>query len=133
VSRWDRFVETFFNTRVMARYLPDILSGVVVTIELAALVVVTGIAAGLHAVLRLPPGTEPSVVRAAAHQGLAVDGLTPRHRHPDAVTTPLDALVVGYGTPPEHAFEAAVTALGDLLGEAATMRACPREIRSSRR
>ncbi|MDX3247113.1 PLP-dependent aminotransferase family protein, partial [Streptomyces sp. ME18-1-4] len=44
---------------------------------------VTGIAAGLHAVLRLPPGTEPSVVRAAAHQGLAVDGLTPRHRHPD--------------------------------------------------
>ncbi|MDX2675614.1 MocR-like pyridoxine biosynthesis transcription factor PdxR [Streptomyces sp. NY05-11A] len=72
---------------------------------------VTGIAAGLHAVLRLPPGTEPSVVRAAAHRGLAVDGLTPRHRHPDAVTTPLDALVVGYGTPPDHAWSGALDAL----------------------
>ena len=47
MSRWDRFTDTFFNTKVMARYLPDILSGVVVTIELAVLVVVTGILAGL--------------------------------------------------------------------------------------
>ena len=47
MSRWDRFTETFFNTKVMARYLPDILSGVVVTIELAVLVVITGILAGL--------------------------------------------------------------------------------------
>src|SRR5207245_11218751 len=39
--------ETFFNTKVMLKYLPDILSGVVVTIELAALIVVAGIAAGL--------------------------------------------------------------------------------------
>jgi len=39
--------ETFFNGKVMLRYLPDILSGVVVTIELAVLVVVTGILAGL--------------------------------------------------------------------------------------
>jgi len=31
----------------MLKYLPDILSGVVVTIELAVLIVVTGIAAGL--------------------------------------------------------------------------------------
>ncbi|WP_406007168.1 PLP-dependent aminotransferase family protein [Streptomyces sp. NBC_00637] len=72
---------------------------------------VTGIAAGLHAVLRLPPGTEEAVVRAAAYQGLAVDGLTPRHRHPDAVTEPLDALVVGYGTPPDHAWTGALDAL----------------------
>ena len=49
MSRWDRFVETFFNARVMAKYLPDILSGVVVTIELAVLIVVTGLAAGLAA------------------------------------------------------------------------------------
>ena len=44
---WDRFTETFFNTKVMLKYMPDILSGVVVTIELAVLIVVTGIAAGL--------------------------------------------------------------------------------------
>src|ERR687888_452216 len=39
MSSWNRFAETFFNTNVMHRYLPDILSGVVVTIELAALIV----------------------------------------------------------------------------------------------
>ncbi|MFI5874175.1 PLP-dependent aminotransferase family protein [Streptomyces sp. NPDC051445] len=72
---------------------------------------VTGIAAGLHAVLRLPPGTEEEAVRAAAGQDLAVDGLVPRYRHPDAVTEPLDALVVGYGTPPDHAWSGALDAL----------------------
>ena len=45
MSSWDRFTDTFFNGKVMLRYLPDILSGVVVTIELALLIVVTGIAA----------------------------------------------------------------------------------------
>ncbi|MFD4524505.1 PLP-dependent aminotransferase family protein [Streptomyces sp. NPDC058470] len=70
----------------------------------------TGIAAGLHAVLQLPPGTEQSVLRAAAWQGLAVHGLS-RYRHPHAVTDPLDALVVGYGTPPDHAWSGALDAL----------------------
>src|SRR5262245_10332401 len=59
MSRWDRFLDTFFNARVMARYLPDILSGVVVTIELAALVVVTGIAAGLTLALIRSLGVRP--------------------------------------------------------------------------
>ncbi|MFE5009469.1 PLP-dependent aminotransferase family protein [Streptomyces sp. NPDC056696] len=71
----------------------------------------TGIAAGLHAVLQLPPGTEQSVVRAAAWQRLGVSGLS-SFRH-DAATTepPLDALVVGYGTPPDHAWTSALEAL----------------------
>src|SRR5882757_4604947 len=34
MSAWDRFADTFFNAKVMLKYLPDILSGVVVTIEL---------------------------------------------------------------------------------------------------
>jgi polar amino acid transport system permease protein len=46
-GNWERFTDTFFNTKVMLKYLPDILSGVVVTIELALLIVVTGLAAGL--------------------------------------------------------------------------------------
>ncbi|MEE1927944.1 PLP-dependent aminotransferase family protein [Streptomyces sp. TRM 70351] len=72
---------------------------------------VTGIAAGLHAVLELPPGTEPDAVRGAAWQGLAVDGLA-RFRHPAAPeAAPADALVVGYGAPPEHAFADALDAL----------------------
>ena len=37
MSSWDRFTDTFFNAKVMWKYLPDILSGVVVTIELALL------------------------------------------------------------------------------------------------
>ncbi|MEU3946126.1 PLP-dependent aminotransferase family protein [Streptomyces sp. NPDC029526] len=71
---------------------------------------VTGIAAGLHAVLRLPPGTEPSVVRAATWQGLRVLGLG-RFRHPAATDTPVDGLVVGYATPPDHAWAGALEAL----------------------
>ncbi|MEU5280648.1 PLP-dependent aminotransferase family protein [Streptomyces asoensis] len=83
---------------------------------------VTGIAAGLHAVLLLPPGTQEAVVRAAARQGLALDGLTGRYRHPDAVDEPPDALVVGYGTPPDHAWAGALDALCAALGEALSRR-----------
>ncbi|GGK58273.1 MocR-like pyridoxine biosynthesis transcription factor PdxR [Streptomyces flaveus] len=74
---------------------------------------VTGIAAGLHAVLRLPPGSEEAAVRAAHWQGLALDGLDV-FRHPEAPTSAPDGpdgLVVGYATPPEHAYGAALDAL----------------------
>ncbi|MEC3957661.1 PLP-dependent aminotransferase family protein [Nocardia sp. CDC153] len=71
---------------------------------------VTGIAAGLHAVLELPTGTEESTLRAARRLGLAVDGLH-RYRHPDATTPARDGLVIGYGTPADHAFGPALEAL----------------------
>ncbi|MEU5886635.1 PLP-dependent aminotransferase family protein [Streptomyces sp. NPDC047461] len=71
---------------------------------------VTGIAAGLHAVLRLPPGTEQSVVQSAAWQGVALHGLS-YFRHPKAVTERLDALVVGYGAPSDRAWAGALEAL----------------------
>ncbi|MFH8489962.1 MocR-like pyridoxine biosynthesis transcription factor PdxR [Streptomyces longisporoflavus] len=70
----------------------------------------TGIAAGLHAVLRLPPGTEQSTAKAAAWQGLALEGLA-GFRHPQATMPASDGLVVGYSTPPEHAYGAALEAL----------------------
>ncbi|MEV2195385.1 PLP-dependent aminotransferase family protein [Streptomyces phaeochromogenes] len=76
---------------------------------------VTGIAAGLHAVLRLPPGSEQSAVKAAVWQGLALDGLAefrhPEFRHPEAAMSAPDGLVVGYATPSEHAYGAALEAL----------------------
>ncbi|WP_031477614.1 PLP-dependent aminotransferase family protein [Streptomyces bicolor] len=75
---------------------------------------VTGIAAGLHVLLRLPPGTEKSVVQAAAWQGLALHGLT-YFRHESATAEQVDALVVGYGTPPDHAWAGALEALGRVL------------------
>jgi polar amino acid transport system permease protein len=43
----ERLADTFFNLRVMAEYLPKIVEGFFVTIELALAVVVTGIATGL--------------------------------------------------------------------------------------
>ncbi len=48
---------------------------------------VTGIAAGFHAVLSLPPGTEQSVVQAAAWQGLALHTLS-FYRHEHALAAP---------------------------------------------
>lgn len=70
----------------------------------------TGIAAGLHAVLRLPPGTERSTVKAAAWQGLGLDPLAD-FRHPAATMPAEDGVVVGYATPPDHAYGAALEAL----------------------
>ncbi|KAA6214417.1 PLP-dependent aminotransferase family protein [Streptomyces albofaciens JCM 4342] len=77
-------------------------------------ITVSGIAAGLHAVLELPAQDgeqgEEAALRAARWQGLALDGLT-TYRHPDATGPARHGLVVGYATPPEHAFGAALEAL----------------------
>ncbi|MFE2990477.1 PLP-dependent aminotransferase family protein [Streptomyces sp. NPDC059262] len=82
--------------------------------ERAPGVAVTGIAAGLHAVLRLPPGTERSVVKAAAWGGVALDGLS-EFRHPEATMPHTDGLVVGYSTPSDLAYGAALDALCGVL------------------
>jgi polar amino acid transport system permease protein len=47
VAGWDKFLDTFFNLKVMAKYLPDILWGTLLTIELAVLIVLAGILGGL--------------------------------------------------------------------------------------
>jgi len=78
---------------------------------------VTGIAAGLHAVLRLPSGQEEEdlVARAARH-GLAVEGLGAysmgEHRAGPA-------LVAGYATPPAHAYTTALARLCAVLAPGA--------------
>ena len=41
------FIDTFFKPQLIARYLPDILNGMAVTMEIAFLVVIAGIALGL--------------------------------------------------------------------------------------
>jgi GntR family transcriptional regulator / MocR family aminotransferase len=74
---------------------------------------VSGLAAGLHAVLRLPAGrVEAEVEAAAAGRGLALDGM---HRFCLADIGHPEALVLGYGTPPAHAFTTAVTRLCAVL------------------
>ncbi|MEV4744027.1 PLP-dependent aminotransferase family protein [Streptomyces sp. NPDC049555] len=78
-------------------------------------IAVTGIAAGLHAVLALPPGTEAATLRAAAWRGLALEGLG-RFRHPQAPSgIPGDGLIVAYGTPADHAFSGELEALLSVL------------------
>ena len=59
MSNWDRFVETFFNAKVMARYLPDILQGALVTIQIAGLVIVSGLVLGLALALLRSFGFRP--------------------------------------------------------------------------
>ncbi|MCJ1679508.1 PLP-dependent aminotransferase family protein [Streptomyces sp. APSN-46.1] len=77
-------------------------------------VVVSGIAAGLHAVLELPAGTEQALVQAAAWHDLALMGLT-WYRHPESDMPVRDALVVGYGTPAESAWGLTLGALVSTL------------------
>jgi polar amino acid transport system permease protein len=47
MDRGTLFIDTFFKPELIVRYLPDILKGMVVTIEIAVLVVVAGITLGL--------------------------------------------------------------------------------------
>ncbi|HEY3953241.1 MAG TPA: PLP-dependent aminotransferase family protein [Streptosporangiaceae bacterium] len=77
----------------------------------------TGISAGLHALLHLPAGhTEDQVCASAARRGLAVGGLagytTPAVTHPPA-------LVVGYAGPPAHGYTAALARLCAALSDSA--------------
>ncbi|WP_438292141.1 PLP-dependent aminotransferase family protein [Streptomyces sp. HUAS TT7] len=81
--------------------------------ERAPEVRVSGIAAGLHALVELPPGTERSIIRAATWQGLALEGLS-RYRHPE-LAPERDALVVGYGTPSDSGWTGALDALCNVL------------------
>jgi polar amino acid transport system permease protein len=59
VTAWSKFVDTFFNAKVMAKYLPDILAGTVLTIELALLIVLSGLLAGLVLALIRSLGVRP--------------------------------------------------------------------------
>jgi len=74
---------------------------------------VTGVAAGLQALLRLPSGQrEDDVVARAGARGLAIDGLAGYHtggaRHGPA-------LVIGYARPADHAFTTALARLAAVL------------------
>jgi GntR family transcriptional regulator/MocR family aminotransferase len=77
---------------------------------------VSGIAAGLHALVELPATwSEEDVVARASARGLAVAGLGsyahgPHQQH-------RAALVVGYAKPPEHAFTGALARLLAVLAE----------------
>ncbi|GAA1795583.1 PLP-dependent aminotransferase family protein [Agromyces lapidis] len=75
---------------------------------------VTGIAAGMHAVLALPPNVRASeVVVAAAESGIAVSDLA-RYRATGAQASP-EALVVGYGNLSDALVDDAVARLAGVI------------------
>ncbi|MEU2626657.1 MULTISPECIES: PLP-dependent aminotransferase family protein [Kitasatospora] len=110
---YDRHVR---RSRLQYRRRRDRL--VAVLAERAPEVRVTGIAAGLHAVLELPPGSldEEELRRQAAWLGLSLNTLG-WCRTPSAGPEPErpPALVIGYGTPSDRAFEPALDALCTLI------------------
>ena len=81
---------------------------------------VTGIAAGMHAVLELS-GTslERAALARASQHGLAIEGLGSYHAGqagPDNDDHQARAgLVIGYGRPPEHAYTTALARLSAIL------------------
>jgi GntR family transcriptional regulator/MocR family aminotransferase len=78
-------------------------------------VTVTGISAGLHVLVRLPPGVpEDDVIMRAAGRGLALEGLAACRAGSQELPP---ALIVGYATPPGHAFSTAVARLCAVLAD----------------
>ncbi|MGW4644303.1 MocR-like pyridoxine biosynthesis transcription factor PdxR [Sphaerisporangium sp. NPDC004334] len=71
----------------------------------------SGIAAGLHAVLRFPgtSGSEPRLLSHLEAHGVTVGGVTPFYGRPEDAPF---GIVIGYATPPEHAYS---HALGTLI------------------
>jgi GntR family transcriptional regulator / MocR family aminotransferase len=79
---------------------------------------VTGIAAGLHAVLELPAtDLEQRLVARATEHGLALEGLDSYRAGGESPSTAADraGLVIGYGRPPEHAYTTALARLCAVL------------------
>lgn len=73
----------------------------------------TGLAAGCHAVLRLPPPvTEAAAIEACARESVAVYGMS-RYRS-DGGTEPAE-LVLGFGNVRESAIAAAMARVGPRL------------------
>ncbi|MGA8112693.1 MAG: hypothetical protein WCA46_03410 [Actinocatenispora sp.] len=103
---YDRHVR---RSRARYRRRRDALLGVLQTGHTAS-----GIAAGLHVVVSLPPGrTEAEVLDAAARRGVGVDAMARHHRSPGPHP---QRLIVGYGAPPDHAFPAALREFRAVLG-----------------
>jgi GntR family transcriptional regulator/MocR family aminotransferase len=109
---FDRHIR---HSRMRYRRRRDLLRTVLA--EQAPAVKVHGIAAGLHTVIDLPPDgpTENEVIEYLAGHGVAVHGLA-SYRHRVVGGAPA-ALVVGFATPPEHAFALGARALAAALAD----------------
>jgi len=74
---------------------------------------VTGLAAGFHAILHLPTGTdEDELIAEAGRRGVGLYGMAGLH-HTARPAGP--RLVLGFGDTPRHAIQAGIAAIADLL------------------
>ncbi|HET6705703.1 PLP-dependent aminotransferase family protein [Amycolatopsis sp.] len=74
---------------------------------------VTGLAAGFHAILHLPPGAdEQQVIDQARERGVGLYGLAGMHRVPGPRPP---RLILGFGDTPDHAIAPGIAAVADLL------------------
>ncbi|MEQ0564374.1 PLP-dependent aminotransferase family protein [Amycolatopsis sp. NEAU-NG30] len=74
---------------------------------------VTGLAAGFHAIVHLPPGSdEEQVIERARERGVGLYGVAPMHSAPGPRPP---RLVLGFGDTPDHAIEPGIAAVADLL------------------
>jgi GntR family transcriptional regulator/MocR family aminotransferase len=74
---------------------------------------VTGLAAGFHAVLHLPPGAgEEQVIDQARQRGVGLYGLAGLHATPGPWPP---RLILGFGDTPDHAIAPGIAAVADLL------------------
>lgn len=98
--------------RIRYRRRRDTLADALSTFDIG----ISGLSAGINVLLTLPDGAEHEVLQRAGEAGVGVQGLSIM-RHPLAgpdVARP-DGVIVGFGTPAEHAFAAAVDALCGVL------------------
>jgi GntR family transcriptional regulator/MocR family aminotransferase len=82
---------------------------------------VSGLAAGLQAVIEVPATAEPVIVAEAARRGLKLSTIAEfQHSHPDAVASLKDCggLVVNYASTSDNAWEGALTLLSDIIAVA---------------
>lgn len=102
------------HVRRMRRRYRDRRDRLVETLDhYAPMTAVHGISAGLHAVVTLPENLiEDDVVDLARERDIALTGLAPFWHGTRRTTT---GIVVGYGTPVEHQFAAALDHFGRLL------------------
>ncbi|MFC8933941.1 PLP-dependent aminotransferase family protein [Rhodococcus sp. NPDC057135] len=75
---------------------------------------IEGISAGLHAVIRLPSGSEQAVLAAAQTHDLGLEGLS-TFRHPDVSSVGGDGIVVGYSTPTQSQYPRTLDVLCEVL------------------
>ncbi|MGE2720064.1 PLP-dependent aminotransferase family protein [Mycolicibacterium celeriflavum] len=84
---------------------------------------IRGLNAGLNMLLTLPDGAEHEVVQRAGEAGVGLQGLSlMRHPLAGADVSQRDGVVIGFGTPADHAFAGAVEALCGVLASSGLSR-----------